>query len=108
MYSAFSLISTRGEKAGAPSSGNSLIRLPLSRDGQGKIIGEKLERQTQFGRAIVRSEFGHEIIRRLAFARLFLHNPDIVVLDEATSALDANGQDKMMEALIKELPGDFG
>jgi len=30
------------------------------------------------------------------------------VLDEATSALDANGQDKMMEALIKELPGDFG
>jgi hypothetical protein len=63
LYSAFSLISTRGEKAGAPSSGNSLIRLPLSRDGQGKIIGEKLERQTQFGRAIVRSEFGHEIIR---------------------------------------------
>src|SRR5215831_9799641 len=43
--------------------------------------------------------------QRLAFARLFLHNPDIVVLDEATSALDANSQDKMMEALIKELPG---
>jgi putative ATP-binding cassette transporter len=43
--------------------------------------------------------------QRLAFARLFLHNPDIVVLDEATSALDANGQDKMMEILIKELPG---
>src|SRR5499427_3817377 len=43
--------------------------------------------------------------QRLAFARLFLHNPDIVVLDEATSALDAKSQDKMMEALIKELPG---
>src|SRR6476620_1615991 len=42
--------------------------------------------------------------QRLAFARLFLHNPDIVVLDEATSALDAKGQDKMMESLIKELP----
>jgi vitamin B12/bleomycin/antimicrobial peptide transport system ATP-binding/permease protein len=42
--------------------------------------------------------------QRLAFARLFLHNPDIVVLDEATSALDAKSQDKMMEFLIKELP----
>jgi putative ATP-binding cassette transporter len=42
--------------------------------------------------------------QRLAFARLFLHNPDIIVLDEATSALDARSQDKMMELLIKELP----
>jgi len=36
---------------------------------------------------------------------LLLHNPDIIVLDEATSALDAKSQDKMMELLIKELPG---
>jgi len=43
--------------------------------------------------------------QRLAFARLFLHNPDIIVLDEATSALDAKSQDKMMELVIKELPG---
>jgi len=43
--------------------------------------------------------------QRLAFARLFLHNPDIVVLDEATSALDAKSQDRMMELVIKELPG---
>ena len=42
--------------------------------------------------------------QRLAFARLLLHNPDIVVLDEATSALDEKSQDKMMEILIKELP----
>jgi putative ATP-binding cassette transporter len=42
--------------------------------------------------------------QRLAFARLLLHNPDIIVLDEATSALDAKSQDKMMELLIKELP----
>ncbi|TCU13487.1 ABC transporter ATP-binding protein/permease [Rhizobium sullae] len=42
--------------------------------------------------------------QRLAFARLLLHTPDIVVLDEATSALDEKSQDKMMEMLIHELP----
>jgi putative ATP-binding cassette transporter len=42
--------------------------------------------------------------QRLAFARLFLHNPDIIVLDEATSALDEKSQDKMMELVTKELP----
>jgi len=42
--------------------------------------------------------------QRLAFARLLLHNPDIVVLDEATSALDEKSQNMMMELLMKELP----
>jgi putative ATP-binding cassette transporter len=42
--------------------------------------------------------------QRLAFARLLLHNPDIVVLDEATSALDEKSQDKMMEIVTSELP----
>src|SRR5204863_9771590 len=42
--------------------------------------------------------------QRLAFARLLLHNPDIVVLDEATSALDAKSQDSMMELMTTELP----
>jgi putative ATP-binding cassette transporter len=41
--------------------------------------------------------------QRLAFARLLLHRPDIIVLDEATSALDAVGQSKMMELLNDEL-----
>jgi vitamin B12/bleomycin/antimicrobial peptide transport system ATP-binding/permease protein len=42
--------------------------------------------------------------QRLAFARLFLHNPDIIVLDEATSALDEKSQDKMMELVTREMP----
>jgi putative ATP-binding cassette transporter len=42
--------------------------------------------------------------QRLAFARLLLHSPDIIVLDEATSALDEKSQDQMMQTLIRELP----
>ena len=39
--------------------------------------------------------------QRLAFARIFLHNPDILVLDEATAALDPESQDKLMELLSR-------
>lgn len=42
--------------------------------------------------------------QRLAFARLLLHNPDIIVLDEATSALDEKGQDNMMEMITTQMP----
>jgi putative ATP-binding cassette transporter len=41
--------------------------------------------------------------QRLAFARILLHRPNIVVLDEATSALDPISQDQMMELLTREL-----
>jgi putative ATP-binding cassette transporter len=39
--------------------------------------------------------------QRLAFARVFLHNPDIIVLDEATAALDPKSQDALMALLSK-------
>jgi putative ATP-binding cassette transporter len=42
--------------------------------------------------------------QRLAFARLLLHDPDIIVLDEATSALDEKTQNEIMEMMIRELP----
>jgi putative ATP-binding cassette transporter len=41
--------------------------------------------------------------QRLAFARLLLHRPDIIVLDEATSALDPKSQDRLMDLLSSEL-----
>jgi vitamin B12/bleomycin/antimicrobial peptide transport system ATP-binding/permease protein len=43
--------------------------------------------------------------QRLAFARLFLHRPDIIVLDEATAALDSRSQDRMMRLLAREFTG---
>jgi vitamin B12/bleomycin/antimicrobial peptide transport system ATP-binding/permease protein len=42
--------------------------------------------------------------QRLAFSRILLHNPDIVVLDEATAALDPKSQDKLMELLLDRPP----
>ena len=38
--------------------------------------------------------------QRLAFARILLHKPDIVVLDEATAALDTKSQLQLMQLLV--------
>jgi putative ATP-binding cassette transporter len=62
-------------------------------------LKDKLEEETAWDQTLSGGEK-----QRLAFARLLLHNPDIIVLDEATSALDEKSQDKMMKLLIKELP----
>ena len=41
--------------------------------------------------------------QRIAFARLLVHRPDIVIMDEATAALDVPSQDSMMELFRSEL-----
>jgi ABC-type uncharacterized transport system fused permease/ATPase subunit len=40
--------------------------------------------------------------QRLAFARIFLHRPDIIVLDEATAALDSQSEGWLMKLLSQE------
>lgn len=62
-------------------------------------LKEKIEEEAPWDQTLSGGEK-----QRLAFARLFLHNPDIIVLDEATSALDEKSQDSMMELLTKEMP----
>src|SRR6201999_652194 len=42
--------------------------------------------------------------QRLAFARLIIHKPNLIVLDEATSALDPESQEKLMQLLNEKLP----
>jgi vitamin B12/bleomycin/antimicrobial peptide transport system ATP-binding/permease protein len=41
---------------------------------------------------------------RLAFARILIHRPDIVVMDEATAALDPPSQERLMRLLLERLP----
>ncbi|MCC6610542.1 MAG: ABC transporter ATP-binding protein/permease [Burkholderiales bacterium] len=42
--------------------------------------------------------------QRLAFARLLIHQPDIVVIDEGTAALDPASQAGLMQLLVERLP----
>jgi len=41
--------------------------------------------------------------QRLAFARLLIHRPDLIVLDEATSALDPPSQEALMRLITERL-----
>jgi putative ATP-binding cassette transporter len=42
--------------------------------------------------------------QRVAFARLIVHKPDIIVMDEATSALDPGSQEHLMNLVHERLP----
>jgi vitamin B12/bleomycin/antimicrobial peptide transport system ATP-binding/permease protein len=42
--------------------------------------------------------------QRMAFARLLIHKPDIVVMDESTAALDKNSQEQLMQLMNERLP----
>ena len=42
--------------------------------------------------------------QRVAFARVLIQQPDVIVMDEATSALDPASQDQMMKLVLERLP----
>jgi putative ATP-binding cassette transporter len=42
--------------------------------------------------------------QRLAFARLLIHRPDLIVMDESTSALDPPSQEKLLQLISEKLP----
>jgi putative ATP-binding cassette transporter len=42
--------------------------------------------------------------QRLAFARVLIQRPSLIVMDEATAALDPLSQDQLMRLVLKQLP----
>jgi putative ATP-binding cassette transporter len=69
----------------------------LARVGLSRLIG-RLNDEDGWGHALSGGEQ-----QRLAFARLLIDPPDIVIMDEATSALDEVSEAKMMDFLRSEL-----
>ena len=66
--------------------------------GLGYLI-EHLDEKAPWNRTLSGGE-----CQRLAFVRLMLHQPDIVVMDEATSALDPASQEHLMTLVAARLP----
>jgi putative ATP-binding cassette transporter len=66
--------------------------------GLGYLV-EHLDEEAPWNRTLSGGE-----CQRLAFVRLLLHQPDIVVMDEATSALDPPSQEHLMTLVAERLP----
>ncbi len=63
-----------------------------------KRLGARLDAEEKWDKLLSGGEQ-----QRIAFARLLVQRPDIVIMDEATSALDTDSQDSMMELFRNEL-----
>ena len=74
------------------------VRELMATAGLGHLV-EHLDEEAPWNRTLSGGE-----CQRLAFVRLLLHQPDIVVMDEATSALDPPSQEHLMTLVAERLP----
>ena len=74
------------------------VRELMETAGLGYLV-EHLDEEAPWNRTLSGGE-----CQRLAFVRLMLHQPDIVVMDEATSALDPASQEHLMMLVAERLP----
>ena len=74
------------------------VRELMEMAGLGYLV-EHLDEEAPWNRTLSGGE-----CQRLAFVRLMLHQPDIVVMDEATSALDPASQEHLMMLVAERLP----
>ncbi len=77
---------------------DSVLREVMATAGLGYLV-EHLDEDAPWNRTLSGGE-----CQRLAFVRLMLHQPDIVVMDEATSALDPPSQEHLMTLVAERLP----
>jgi ATP-binding cassette subfamily B protein len=67
------------------------------------ILSNTLNYNTKVGESGVKLSGGQQL--KIAFARLFLMNPEIIILDEASSALDVETEQKIIQNLQKHFKG---
>jgi putative ATP-binding cassette transporter len=72
------------------------IRKVLKTVGLGHLA-ERLDEESPWDKTLSGGEK-----QRLAFARILLHRPNVIVLDEATAALDSHSADYLMHLLCRE------
>jgi putative ATP-binding cassette transporter len=77
---------------------NDTVRELMKTAGLGYLV-EHLDEEAPWNRTLSGGE-----CQRIAFVRLLLHQPDIVVMDEATSALDPPSQEYLMKLVAERLP----
>ena len=77
---------------------DALVRTTLEEVGLGHFVA-RVDEETRWESMLSGGEK-----QRLAFARLLIHRPDIVVMDEATSALDPPSQEQLMRLVLERLP----
>jgi vitamin B12/bleomycin/antimicrobial peptide transport system ATP-binding/permease protein len=76
----------------------SVIRQTLADVGLGEFV-DRLDEESRWEDILSGGEK-----QRLAFARVLMQRPDIVVMDEATAALDPASQEQLMRLLLERLP----
>jgi putative ATP-binding cassette transporter len=75
-----------------------LVRKTIDEVGLGHFL-DRLDEDAEWGNVLSGGEK-----QRLAFARVLIHRPSLVVMDEATAALDPIGQGELMQLLLDRLP----
>jgi putative ATP-binding cassette transporter len=75
-----------------------VVRQTVEAVGLGHVL-DRLDEDTQWEHILSGGEK-----QRLAFARVLLHRPHLIVMDEATAALDPVSQDQLMRLVLERLP----
>jgi putative ATP-binding cassette transporter len=75
-----------------------LVRMTIEEVGLGHFL-DRLDDNAEWDNVLSGGEK-----QRLAFARVLLQRPDLIVMDEATAALDPLSQGELMQLVIERLP----
>jgi putative ATP-binding cassette transporter len=75
-----------------------VVRKTVEQVGLGHFL-DRLDEDAEWGNVLSGGEK-----QRLAFARVLLHRPSLIVMDEATAALDPLSQGELMQLLLDRLP----